>query len=611
MNKQGAPAQPHRTDDTWWDTVYDGPAGTLPDTPDADPGGGTVDEWFDTAAGLIAPQRTGEQAEEAAAVAAAVEPAAVEPVAERDSIDDWFDTALGVISPQRTSTETHKFPAPFFPPAPVTLDKPAPEPAPAEPAAAEDPHLRPTETAEPADTEAAVSDPQPAPAEALVPEPRPAAVEDSHPQPATEPAPDPQPEHAPDAAPVPEPTRDVPSAQDPRRQPEPEPLAGPSLNSAAVEDSQPLPGAESEPSAVLPSESASGRAPEQDPDPRPEPADVHSSHSRPEPEPDHTPEPAPSPRPAIRSPLADGGAAVPHVGERPPTYGPEPTAVPEADPGSLGTVVPDTVLEGAQYGSAILRAVSVRGDSARYRGEPRRDALLVTRFGDGPDGLLLAVLGGFDRTGTAADEAVRPEAVSVAAGEACRQLAATIGRSRAGLAADLRDGARDRLRYGLQRLATGAAGPLRALAPRGDGDETPSPASLHCLMVSLDPAAGYRAAFGVGPGGLYLLRSGHWIDAYAARLLHHPDGQPPVPDAPVPDPRPFRFRLVPATPGDILLLCTPGLADPIADEPAVAHFLSAHWAHPHPPGAVDFLRQVQVRAKGYADDRTAAAIWTE
>ena len=259
----------------------------------------------------------------------------------------------------------------------------------------------------------------------------------------------------------------------------------------------------------------------------------------------------------------------------------------------------------------MLRAVSVRGDSARYRGEPRRDSLLVTRFGDGPDGLLLAVLAGYDRTDGAEDESFTAQAVAAAAGEACRQLAAAIGRSRAGLAADLRDGARDRLRYGLQRLATGAAAPLRALAPRKEGDDSPVPASLHCLLVSLDPAAGYRAAFGVGPGGLYLLRSGHWIDAYAARLLHHPDGQPPVPEAPVPDPRPFRFRLVPATPGDILLLCTPGLSHPIADEPAVAHFLSAHWAHPHPPGTVDFLRQVQVRAKGYADDRTAAAIWTE
>ncbi|MER6396821.1 hypothetical protein ABT263_12275 [Kitasatospora sp. NPDC001603] len=535
MSKKGAPAQQPRPDDGWWETVYEGPAGTLPDTPDAVPGEGSVDDWFDTAAGLIGQQRTGGPeggakpavapgvAEPEASAAEASTPEASERAVpepgplERDSIDDWFDTAVGVIGQQRGPEETHRFPAPAWAPAPeaeaVEGPEPEPEPEPG-PEAVEGLVLR--------------KDPEPNPV--VEPEPEPAAA-------------GPEPEPEPEPAPAPE----APSVSDPV------------APAAAV--------------AVA--------------------------------------------RPAARSVLADAGPAVPHVGERPPTYGPEPTAVPEADPGSLGAVVPDTVLEGAQYATATVRAVSVRGDSARYRGEPRRDALLVTRFGEGTDGLLLAVLGGFDRTGAGSAEAladiadVAPEAVATASAEACRQLAAAIGRSRAGLAADLRDGARDRLRYGLQRLATAAAAPLRGLAPRAAGEDPVFPASLHCLLLSLDPAASYRAAFGVGPGGLYLLRSGHWIDAYAARLLHHPDGQPPLPDGPAPDPRPFRFRMVPATPGDILLLCTPGLARPIADEPAVAHFLAAHWAHPHPPGTVDFLRQVQVRAKGYADDRTAAAIWTE
>ncbi|MCP2312542.1 protein phosphatase 2C domain-containing protein [Kitasatospora paracochleata] len=293
--------------------------------------------------------------------------------------------------------------------------------------------------------------------------------------------------------------------------------------------------------------------------------------------------------------------AVPHVGERPPTYGPEPTAMPAADPERLAAAVADTVLDGAQYGNAVLRAASVRGDSARFRGEPRRDALLTVRFGSGEDGLLLAVLAAPAREAEA-------HWGSAAAAEAVRQLAGAVGRSRAELAADLRAGARDRLRYGLQRLATQAAVVLRSGHPESPDAEQ---ASLHCLMVSLDPAASHRAAFGTGPGGLYLLRSGHWIDAYGARLLHHPDGQPALTAESAQVPRPFRFRLVPATPGDILLLCTPGLATPVSEEPAVAHFLSSHWAHPHPPGTVDFLRQVQVRAKGYADDRTAAALWTE
>ncbi|MEV7775830.1 hypothetical protein [Kitasatospora sp. NPDC086791] len=559
MSKQGAPAQPHRSDDGWWDTVYDGPAGTLPDTPHADPGDGSVDDWFETAVGLIGQQRSAEPEPVAApAVEPVVEPAPeAEPAQDdRDSLDDWFDTAVGVIDGadgtghRRTATETDRFPAPSS-----ADDAPKPEP-----------------------------------------------------EPEPEPVPEPVPESTPKAAPVSLEKDDPPSA------PEPEPVAEP------VVQPEPEPEPAAEPEAVVAEVLEAPEAPAPVPAAIPAPAPAPA----PEPEPDHAPAPGPAPEPVLptatvpdprpagrRAPLADGGAAVPHVGERPPTYGPEPTAVPEADPGSLRSLVPDTVLEGAQYGPSVLRAASVRGDSARYRGEPRRDSLLVTRFGDGPDGLLLAVLGGFDRVGGAEGDTVTPEAVAAGTGEACRQLAAAIGRSRAGLAADLRDGARDRLRYGLQRLATGAAAPLRALAPRAEGDDTPSPASLHCLMVSLDPEAGYRAAFGVGPGGLYLLRSGHWIDAYAARLLHHPDGQPSVPEAPVPEPRPFRFRLVPATPGDILLLCTPGLARPIADEPAVAHFLSTHWAHPHPPGTVDFLRQVQVRAKGYADDRTAAAIWTE
>ncbi|WP_052707786.1 protein phosphatase 2C domain-containing protein [Streptomyces rubellomurinus] len=522
MSKQGAPAQPHRPDDGWWDAVYEGPAGTLPDTPDADSGGGSVDEWFDTAVGLIGRQRTGEPAAEAAVEPEpepAVEPepapepgAVAQPAAQGDSIDDWFETALGVIGQPRDPADTHRFPAPSFA---EPESEPAPEPVP-----------EPEPELEPAPEPAAAAEPEPEPA------PAPVSLE--------KPEPEPEPEPVAEADPAPEPAPPVPSA------------------------------------------------------------------------------PVPDPRQALaRSPLPAEAPAVPHVGERPPTYGPEPTAVPEADPDVLGLLAPDTALEGAQYGPTVLRAVSVRGDSARFRGEPRRDTLLVTRFGDGPDGLLLAVLGSLGRTGAADERPLDPAAVATATGEACRQLAAAIGRSRAGLAADLRDGARDRLRYGLQRLATGAVAPLRALAPESEpesqsaGEGAPSPASLHCLMVSLDPEAGYRAAFGVGPGGLYLLRSGHWIDAYAARLLHHPDGQPPVPEAPVPDPRPFRFRLVPATPGDILLLCSPGLARPIADEPAVAHFLSSHWAHPHPPGTVDFLRQVQVRAKGYADDRTAAAVWTE
>ncbi|OKJ08225.1 protein phosphatase 2C domain-containing protein [Kitasatospora sp. CB01950] len=514
MNEQGAPRQT-RPDDAWWHTVYAGPAGTLPDTPDAVPDTTSVDDWFTAAAGLFGESAPPPSESGATEV---TPPPAESRSAESDS-------------PESGATESGT--AAFVPPQRSWAEAAWPKLQPAEDA---------QPTASPAPTGGAVTRVE---AEPGVSWQKPEA-------PVAEPEYEPGPE----------------SAQEPEQQP----------------DAAPAPAAEAAAETWEPEPVA------------PEPATVAE------------------PRVAAAPPSQRGAPwrepevpAVPHVGERPPTYAAEPTALPVTDPAGLAAVVPDTAIDGTQFAGTTLRAVSIRGDSARYRGEPRRDALLTVRFGDAEDGLVLTVLAGPAR---------QADAVwgSAAATDAARQLAAAIGRSRAELAADLRAGARDRLRYGLQRIAVQAAARLRGETAGAD-EELPPPSedagSLHCLLMSTDPAATHRAAFGTGPGGLYLLRSGHWIDAYAARLLHHPDGQPPLPPAALPAPRPFRFRLVPATSGDILLLCTPGLAAPIAEEPAVAHFLSSHWAHPHPPGTVDFLRQIQVRAKGYADDRTAAAVWTE
>ncbi|MYS42547.1 hypothetical protein GTY23_15145, partial [Streptomyces sp. SID5998] len=66
--------------------------------------------------------------------------------------------------------------------------------------------------------------------------------------------------------------------------------------------------------------------------------------------------------------------------------------MPGADPDELDDLVPDTVLDGARYGACTLRAVSLRGDSPRYRGEPRRDALLTARFGSGEQALVLVAM---------------------------------------------------------------------------------------------------------------------------------------------------------------------------------------------------------------------------
>ncbi|WTU15392.1 protein phosphatase 2C domain-containing protein [Streptomyces sp. NBC_00075] len=325
---------------------------------------------------------------------------------------------------------------------------------------------------------------------------------------------------------------------------------------------------------------------------------------------------------------ADGPpTAVDHVGSGPPTYAPEPTALPPADPDDLGDLVADTVLDGAQYGASTLRAVSLRGDSARFRGEPRRDSLLTARFGAGDQALVLIAMA----TGARATPGAHR-----AAAEACQWIGRAVGRSHVRLAEDIRAARRGDLKSGLHRLTDRSLGKLRASAAEQGIEPEEYTAGLRCLLLPADPDCRTRVFFGVGAGGLFRLRDGEWqdIEPRVAEIpagepvvgfgsLPHetPDGDrltmdlgittPPSPYEPAPEPprEPFRFRASVARPGDTLLLCTGGLAEPLRGEPELCEYLTGRWSGPTPPGLAAFLADTQVRVKGYADDRTAAAVW--
>ncbi|MFE3638425.1 protein phosphatase 2C domain-containing protein [Streptomyces sp. NPDC059168] len=351
--------------------------------------------------------------------------------------------------------------------------------------------------------------------------------------------------------------------------------------------------------------------------------------------------PAVPPEPEAPPPLSRTGSApaaapaspVPppaldHVGSGPPTYDPEPTALPLADPDELAAQVADTVLDGAQYGTCTLRAVSLRGDSARYRGETRRDALLTARFGSGEQALVLVAMA----TGARA----APGAHRVAA-EACRLIGRAVGRSHGRLVEDLRAGRRGDLKSGLQRLTDRGLGRLRADAAERGLDPEEHHAGLRCLLLPADPGCRTRVFFGAGEGGLFRLRDGEWQDiepavpsggatgepvvGFGSVPAETPEGDrltmdfgipvPPSPFEPAPEPprAPFRFRASVARPGDVLVMATGGLAEPLRGEPALCAYLARRWSGPTPPGLAAFLADAQVRVKGYADDRTAVAVW--
>ncbi|MGW0792356.1 protein phosphatase 2C domain-containing protein [Streptomyces sp. NPDC002911] len=301
----------------------------------------------------------------------------------------------------------------------------------------------------------------------------------------------------------------------------------------------------------------------------------------------------------------------------PPTYDTEPAALPASGPEDLDDLVPDTVLDGARYGTYTLRAASVRGDSARSRGEPRRDALLIARFGTGDSALVLVAVAGGARGGGQA----RPAA------DACRWIGGSVARSHARLSDDIRAGRRGDLKSGLHRLTDRTYGKLRARAAELGLEPSAYSAGLRCLLLSADPECRTRVFFGIGPGGLFRLREGAWQDldpvlpaggAAASeegpgggRLTRDPQITPPsFAGGPPPLPaEPFRFRASVARPGDTLLLCGDGLAEPMRGEPALAEELARRWSGDGPPGLPAYLADTQLRTKRYAADRTSAAVW--
>ncbi|MEV0036732.1 protein phosphatase 2C domain-containing protein [Streptomyces sp. NPDC050804] len=439
------------------------------------------------------------------------------------------------------------------------------------------------------------------------------------------------------------------------------PLGSPAVGSAwGTPQPQPQPRPESEPPPPPPPTPAPAPAPTPTPTPTPAPAPPPPPPSAPAPAPTRAPAPAPAapsgallpsgpppsgpppssprrtsaapPAPPAPPPPSTPRPAVTHLGDRPPTYAPQPATLPAADAERLHELVPDTVLDGASYGSYSLRTVSVRGDSARYRGEPRRDALLTARFGTGVGALVLVAVASGSRAA---------EGTHRAAADVCHWIGGAVGRSHSRLSEDIRAGRRGELKSGLHRLTDRGFGKLRARAAELGVAPEEYTAGLRCLLLSADPECRTRVFFGVGDGGLFRLRDGVWQDlepavpepgavtgAPVVGFGSRPAGaleadqltmdlaitKPPSPyiEGPLPpQPEPFRFRASVARPGDTLLLCSGGLAEPLRGEPAFAGELAARWAPAGAPGLAEYLADIQLRIEGYADDRTAAGVWEE
>ncbi|MFI7243541.1 protein phosphatase 2C domain-containing protein [Streptomyces qinglanensis] len=297
-----------------------------------------------------------------------------------------------------------------------------------------------------------------------------------------------------------------------------------------------------------------------------------------------------------------------------------PGVLPPAAPDAPGEWVPDTVVESARFGSGVLHAVSVRGAAGRQAGRPRTDALLAARFGAEEDGLLLVAVAAGGRSGPDGHRAARA---------ACHAVGEAVGRSSARLARDLREDRTSALQPGLHRLTDRAFGRLRAQAAALGLEPERHTVDLRCLLLPADPHCRTRVFFGAGAGGAFRRSGDGWQDIEpvstpVSPLPDGPAGRDPAagaaaardgfaPAEPTAEAAaaPFHFRSRAAEPGGVLLLCGPGVAEPLRAEPAFAERLAARWtgADGGPPGPAAYLDGLLCAVEGHSGDRTAVTVW--
>ncbi|MEV7008586.1 protein phosphatase 2C domain-containing protein [Streptosporangium sp. NPDC051022] len=237
---------------------------------------------------------------------------------------------------------------------------------------------------------------------------------------------------------------------------------------------------------------------------------------------------------------------------------------------------PDSELDGADLPGLVVRAASVRGDAHRRRGTPRQDSMGLWQIDD--TRLLACAAGGV------ADA----ELSHVGSAEACTAAR----RALAGLLRHVERGAP------VKHFFEDVADDLRGRAER---DRVPVEALRTTLLTAIiDIGEQCAHVARIGDGGAMILRGGDW-----SPCLPEETG---TPHALPGDTGHLETATVDLGEGDMLLLCTGGLAGPMRGG-QVSDQASAWWAQATAPSLPEFFWQLSFRAESYDADRTAICAW--
>ena len=268
-------------------------------------------------------------------------------------------------------------------------------------------------------------------------------------------------------------------------------------------------------------------------------------------------------------------------------------------PGPLPAVrgaVPDTVLDGGEVGRFAVRAASVRGDGHRFVGRTRQDAMAFGPADAGGSPALVACV---------ADGLSSRPLSHLGAGLASRVLRAAIEPELATLVSDAAAAA--------AAACAAAARVADALCERAraDGAEPGAYATTLTAAVLTPDLDGARVALlRVGDSAALILGRDGWRPCFPEPdLLAGEDTTTAPPARELPrDAASPETSVVRAEAGEMLLLCTGGLAEPMRHAD-VRDALARWWTEPGVPELAAFLWHVSFRAKAFSDDRTALCVW--
>jgi Protein phosphatase 2C len=250
---------------------------------------------------------------------------------------------------------------------------------------------------------------------------------------------------------------------------------------------------------------------------------------------------------------------------------------------------PDTIADGGTAFDLVVRAASVRGLSKRYVGGPRQDDLCLAMHA-ATRTLIAAVADGV--SGAARSDLGAALAVRYATAAVARQL----------------DASGDAGEVDWANVFEQSAWALHSEAER-TGEDAGSLATtlLVATVCAGDSDAVSVQAAAVGDSPAFRLHGRHYdpvVDSRPSEDGLIGGGVQALPR----DARPVEVGACSLEPGRVLLLCTDGVALPLAGgDSELGRALARELVTP--PDVVDFARLLDFSRSTYDDDRTLVAVW--